>query len=254
MIEDSGYNQAWGIKPVLFHIGNLAISSYSFFVLIALVAAVIIYLYEANKAKESSEKSIYIFMAAVIGGVLGAKIPVWVMNFHQIIANWPNLDFIFSGRTIIGGLIGGTLSVILTRHYLKIKEKKGNIFVPSIGIAIFFGRIGCFLRGCCYGTACDLPWSVNMGDNIMRHPTQLYEAIFGLIVFVATIKLDKTKIKPGLLFQIFLISYFTFRFLIEFLRTDTKIFIGLTLAQVVAIIVILLNTFSLLKGARNERT
>lgn len=254
MIEDAGYNLNWGIKPVLFHIGDWPVSSYSFFVMVALLAAVLVYLYEASKAKEASENSFYIFMAAVFGGVLGAKIPVWVMNFHQIIANWPNLDFIFSGRTIIGGLIGGTLAVVLTRNHLKIKDKKGNLFVPSLGIAIFFGRIGCLLRGCCYGTATDLPWSVNMGDGIMRHPTQLYEAIFGLIVFIATIKLDKTRIKAGLLFQIFLITYFTFRFLMEFLRTDTKIFIGLTLAQVVAIIVITLNSISLIKGARYERT
>lgn len=252
MLEDLGYNLSWGVRPVLFNVGNYLVSSYSFFVIIALLAAVLVYYFEAKKVGELSENSFHIFVAALVGGVLGAKIPIWIMNWRLIVASFPDITPILSGRTIVGGLIGGTAAVVLVRYFLKIERKMGNIFVPAIGIAIFFGRIGCFLRGCCYGVATNLPWGVDFGDGIRRHPTQIYEALFGLLVFIFTIRLKKDKIKAGLLFQIFLISYFVFRFLIEFIREEPRIYLGLTLAQVVAMVVIVYNVIVILKGDKNE--
>lgn len=253
MLEDLGYSLSWGVRPVLFSIGQHPVSSYSFFVLVALLAAVLIYYLEARKIGELGDHSFNIFMAALLGGLLGAKIPIWIMNWRLIVASFPDITPLLSGRTIVGGLIGGTAAVILVRHFLKIEKKLGNIFVPAIGLAIFFGRIGCFLRGCCYGVATNLPWGVDFGDGIHRHPTQLYEALFGLLVFVFTIGLKKDKIKAGLLFQIFIVSYFIVRFLVEFLRQEPRIYFGLTLAQIVSIVVILYNLFILLKGGKNER-
>ena len=254
MLENLDYNLNWGVRPVLFWLGKFPIPSYTFFVLVALVAAILVYWHETAKARDLGEQSFGIFLAALIGGVLGAKIPIWVMNWRLIVSGWPNLDVISSGRTIVGGLIGGWLAVIITRYYLGIKDKKGNLFVPAIAIAIFFGRIGCFLRGCCYGIATKLPWGIDFGDGIRRHPTQIYEALFGLIIFLVTINLKKDKIKPGLLFQIFLISYFVFRFLIEFLRFEPRILLGLTLAQIVAVVVVAYNLIAIRKGVKNERT
>ncbi len=232
-------NPNWGIKPVLFELFDLPIFSYSFFVLLGLIIGIIVFYYNSKNKRSLNESTFYILLAAVIGGILGAKIPIWIINFKQILLDPTNLSLILSGRTIVGGIIGGTISVYLIKKILRIKERKGNLFAPSMAIGIAVGRIGCFLRGCCYGKSTDFFWGVNFGDNILRHPTQLYESIFCLILFFyLQFKIKKDK-DPGKLFQIFMISYFSFRFLIEFIRVEPIIFLGLTGFQWISLFVVI---------------
>lgn len=228
----------WGVKPVLFYLGNLPIPSYSFFMLLAILVGCIVYWLEAKKNKIANEDSFYILLAALIGGALGAKIPIILLYWNEIIASFPDLSILYSGRTIIGGLIGGVIGVMLIKKKLNLKERKGNIFAPAIAIGIAIGRIGCFLRGCCFGKASDLPWAVDFGDNILRHPTELYESLFmfGMFLFL---EWKKTKNpKPGSLLRILMISYFTFRFFLEFIRVEKIAFFGLTYFQLISLLVL----------------
>lgn len=218
----------WGVYPVLFRIGNINIESYSFFVALALIVGIIVFYIEARRQKSVSEKTFYILIAALIGGTVGSKLPVWIFNYKEIISAFPNIIPLLSGRTIVGGLIGGTIAVMLTKKYLHIEGKRGNVFAPAIALGIAIGRIGCFLRGCCYGIETSLPWGVNFGDGILRHPTQIYESLFALGMFIYLQKAKKKNPSPGSLFRILMISYFSFRFLIEFIRVEDKIFLGLS--------------------------
>jgi len=231
--------QDWGVYPVLFKISNFSMESYSFFVALAIIAGILVFYWEARKHKSANEKTFYVVIAALVGGALGSKIPVWVFHFREIIAALPDIGPILSGRTIVGGLIGGTLGVMLIKKYLHMNEKKGNLFAPAIALGIAIGRIGCFLRGCCYGIPTTLPWGVNFGDGILRHPTQIYESIFVLCLFVYLQKAKKKNPAPGQLFRFFMISYFIFRFLIEFIRVETKIFLGLSGFQWSALLVLI---------------
>lgn len=239
MIDAHIHHEDWGIKPVLFDVNGFDVESYPFFVLLGLTVGIAVYFLEARKKKTLSENTFFIFIAAIVGGAVGAKLPIWIINFNHIVAGFPDMNPLFSGRTIVGGMIGGTLSVVWIKKKLGIKEKKGNLFAPAIALGISIGRIGCFLRGCCYGVASNLPWAVDLGDGVLRHPTQLYESIFmfGLFVYFLSIK-NKITV-PGVMFKYFLNYYFVFRFLIEFIRVGNTVYFGLTGFQLASIAVLI---------------
>ena len=233
MIDFHYHPDGWGILPILFRIKNLEINSYSFFILLGLTAGLITYYLLAKNEKQLSEKSFYVLMAALVGGVLGAKIPMWIIYFPEIIKSFPDLNALISGRTITGGLIGGTLAVLFIKKKLKIKAKKGNLFAPGIALGVAIGRIGCFLRGCCYGIQTNFPWGVDFGDGILRHPTQIYESIFMFALFIYLLYKRKNA-KPGQLFFLLMNYYFVFRFAEEFIRENVR-FLGLTYFQYISI-------------------
>lgn len=227
----------WGIKPTLFQIGNIPVPAYSFFVGLAIIVGILIYWLEARKNRQASENTLYILLGSLIGGVIGAKIVI-ILAYWREFATTLDWSIILTGKSIVGGLIGGTLGVIITKKILKMKEKRGNLFAPAIALGIAIGRLGCFFRGCCYGTETTLPWGVNFGDGILRHPTQIYESLLMLGMFFY-LQYKKTKNPtPGSLFKILMINYFTFRFLIEFIRVEPIIFVGLTFFQIISLAVI----------------
>lgn len=228
----------WGVRPILFNFYGQPIESYPVIIFLALIVGLGLFFYNARKQKSLNENTLYIILTALIGGILGSKIPVWIVNYKLIIASFPNIAPLLSGRTIVGGLIGGTLAVMLLKYKLGIKSKKGNIFAGPVALGITIGRIGCFLRGCCYGTETSLPWGVDFGDGILRHPTQIYEAVFlfGLFIYLQS-RVQSEKV-AGRLFKILMVSYFTFRFFIEFIRVEEVIFSGLTGFQIASLLVI----------------
>ena len=119
-------------------------------------------------------------------------------------------------------------------------------------IGIFFGRIANFLNSELYGYETNLPWAVKFIkiDNLYRHPTQLYEAIFeGLILFLLLIYFrNKGLMKmPGLISGIFLVFYSIFRFIIEFFRVPDQqlgyVFLNLTMGQMISFIFLLIGIY-----------
>jgi prolipoprotein diacylglyceryltransferase len=231
----------WGIRPVLFTIGGYPVESYAFFVTLGLIAAVVVY-YANTRNRAVGRNGLYIAVAAVAGGIVGSKVPIWVVNIREIIANPGNLELLLSGRTIVGGLIGGALAVYATKRARHITARLGNYLVPSLCIGIFFGRIGCFLAGCCYGVATSAPWGVGFGDGIARNPTQLYEAVFVLGLFIYA-QVMRDRYEPGELFRRFMIVYFGWRFLIEFVRVNPIAAFGLTYYQIVSLAVVVFYVF-----------
>jgi len=237
---------AWGIRPVLFSAGRYVLTSYAFFVLLGLAVAIGLYFYN-TRGKRVGNNGLIIAVSALVGGILGAKIPIWIANLPRIIAD-PSAANVLSGRTIVGGLIGGALAVYLVKRRLGIRERLGNYLVPSLAAGIFFGRLGCFFTGCCYGTATRLPWGVDFGDHIVRHPTQLYEAIFALGLF-ALAQATLERWEPGRLFRLFMVVYFAWRFGIEFIRVNPAAGFGLTYYQIAAVGVVLLYVSRLYLGS-----
>lgn len=230
----------WGVKPILFYIGNFGVPAYSFFVLLGLIVGLGVYFFESRNEKSSNDNGIYIVFGSLLGGALGAKLLELIINYQFFLTNINNIGVFYSGRTIVGGLIGGTIGAILTKKFLGIKEKRGNLFAPAIALGIAIGRWGCFFVGCCYGKATSLPWGVDFGDGVFRHPTQIYESLFMLFMFLYLEKIkNREDIKPGQLFKILMVSYFTFRFLVEFIRVEPVAFWGLTVFQIISIGVII---------------
>lgn len=226
----------WGVRPVLFTLGSHPVQSYSFFVGFGLLVAVALY-YVNTRSRAVGSNGLYIALAAAVGGIVGSKLPIWVVSLPRIVADPGNLGLLLSGRTIVGGIIGGALAVFLTKRRLGITQRLGNYLVPSLTAGIFFGRIGCFFAGCCYGAATTLPWGVDFGDGIARNPTQLYEAAFVLVLFVwSQVMIDRYE--PGELFRRFMVVYFAWRFLSEFVRVNPVAVLGLTYYQITSIAVV----------------
>jgi phosphatidylglycerol---prolipoprotein diacylglyceryl transferase len=117
----------------------------------------------------------------VAGAALGSKILFWLEDPQLTLQNLHNPTFLIGGKTIVGALIGGLVTVELVKRYIKLRTSTGDLYAIPLALGVAVGRIGCFLTGLSdntYGTPTNLPWGVNFGDGIPRHPTQLYEIAF----------------------------------------------------------------------------
>lgn len=119
------------------------------------------------------------FIALATGGIGGA----WLLgSLNLYLSGQPGL-----GRSILGGLVGAIIGVELYKYRVNIQGSTGLIFAVPLVVAISIGRIGCFNAGLpdfTYGIPTGLPWGVNFGDNIPRHPVQLYESMSMLLLLV----------------------------------------------------------------------
>lgn len=222
---------SWGAGPVLFRLGRLDVPSYGMFMAAALIVGLLLYAVEARRNRAISGNTFYILLAAVFGGALGAKIPIAVVYWREIFLQPRGWEIILTGRSIMGGLVGGALAIFVVKRMLGMKERRGNLFAPGIAAGMAIGRAGCFLRGCCYGTATALPWGVDLGDGVLRHPTQLYESVFMLSMYAVISALRNRAKHPAALFWMLMISYSAFRFAVEFIRVEETWFLGLSLFQ-----------------------
>ncbi len=140
----------------------------------------------------------------------------------------------------MGGLFGGLIGVEVSKRIINEKQSSGDLFTFPIIIGIMIGRIGCFLSGVnefTYGKETSFVAGMDLGDGVLRHPTTLYELVFLMLLFIFLKKIDfYTKKENGLLFQIFMISYFGFRFFIEFLKPNIFHVLGLSSIQWLCII------------------
>ncbi|HAN20974.1 MAG: hypothetical protein A2Y15_03175 [Clostridiales bacterium GWF2_36_10] len=232
MLDEHISHDNFGIMPYI-NVYDLKIPTYSIFMVLALIAAFICYKLTAEKidrGKNSFRSLIIIY--ALLGGAIGAKLPILIYNYKILFSYPENINLLISGKTIVGGLIGGFLAVFLVKRRFKIELKTGNDIAAPAAFGMAIGRLGCFFGGCCYGIESPQFLGVDFGDGIYRYPTQIYELIFDLGLFVLFLYLKRTKeLRPGVLFKYLLNAYFIFRFLIEFVR-DTETILGISYYQI----------------------
>lgn len=175
----------------------------------------------APAAFHTGDEGVVIAAGAIIGAALGAKLSYWLDDPLTAFADFPNWRHLIEGKSIIGALLGGVLGVETAKRIAHLTDSSGDAFVLPLTVGMCIGRVGCFLAGLpdhTYGTPTSLPWGVDFGDGISRHPTQIYEIVFLLAQFVA-IHLRRTHfVRPGDRFRAFMIGYLTFRLLVEFIK------------------------------------
>lgn len=136
-------------------------------------------------------------------------------------------------------MLGGLIGVELTKKQLSVTVSSGDMMVYPLILAMVVGRTGCFLAGLedgTFGIASSLPWAINFGDGIRRHPTNLYEIIFWLMLWLALKLIEqKHRFANGARFKIFMASYLVFRLLVEFIKPDYFFSFGLSVIQLVCI-------------------
>lgn len=167
-------------------------------------------------------------IGAFCGGMIGAKLPFLFMDLDRLAGGAAWLD---NGKSIVFGLVGGYFGVELAKRAAGVRVKTGDGFAVPVAAAVAVGRLACFAAGCCYGRATSLPWGVNFGDGVRRHPTQFYEAAFHLLAAVALGVLRSRGRCRGHLIKLYFIAYFAYRFLSEFIRPEPAWRLGLTAYQ-----------------------
>ena len=233
--------------PVAFEIFSLEIRWYSLSYIIGLVFG---WYFAKNKLiTDSAQREYfddyitYLIISIILGGRLGYVIiydPIYfISNPDEIIKIWQG------GMSFHGALIG----IIIGTH-LFCKNKNQNIFsyldVVAVcsPIGIFLGRISNFINSELYGIETNVPWSVKFVkiDDLNRHPSQIYEAIFeGVVLFIILSMLfSRLRNTPGIISGYFLILYSFFRFVIEFFREPDQqlgyLFFNLSMGQIISCI------------------
>ncbi|AKG21550.1 prolipoprotein diacylglyceryl transferase [Calothrix sp. 336/3] len=226
--------------PVYFWLGSLRIHPHFLFEAIAYLTGLILVLYNANQAKISSSQLAIVSVTGLIGAFIGAKVLSWWQYLPLLLPNpQAMILLLFSGKTIVGAVIGAAICIELVHKTFYPQDNISDILVYPAIISTAIGRIGCFLTGLSdrtYGIITNLPWGIDFGDGVSRHPTQIYEIIFLLILLIFLHNHRHYQYKSGDLFKFYLVSYLSFRFLVEFVKPDYPIFLGLSAIQIACLI------------------
>jgi phosphatidylglycerol:prolipoprotein diacylglycerol transferase len=244
--------------PLLFRLGGLTVYAYGFFLALGFIFGLVLAISKAQKEGLPFERIIDLFFLTVFSAILGSRALFVVINFDLYRENPLDMFKLWEGGLVFyGGLVLAAAVAIL---YLKIRRlpiwKLADLFSPPISLGLFFGRIGCFFAGCCYGKETSLPWGVIFTDrnslaplNVFLHPTQLYDAASGLGIFFFLIWWERRKSFNGQVFWLFLLLYSCSRFFIEILRGDPRGFMFnglLSTSQGLGIFLAALSLFMLL--------
>ncbi len=176
-------------------------------------------------------ESTLLAFGAFFGAVIGAKATILFVDPR---ASWRVADLLDGGKTILGGILGGYFGVELVKWARGITVKTGDAYAVAVAASIAIGRLGCYVAGCCYGTPTRLPWGVDFGDGIARHPTQLYEAAFHGTMAVVLYRLGRAGRLRFQLMKLYILSYLLYRFATEYIRPEPRLWGALTGYQVLA--------------------
>ena len=230
--------------PVLFRIGSFEITSFGAMVALGALAGLWVFRRELARARlpdTALDAAVY----GLVGGLLGAKL-LYVFE-HLDEGAFFALLFDRGGMSWFGGFVGGLLA-----GYATIRAKGWPVLAvlaaatPALAIGQMLGRIGCFLVGDDYGAPTSLPWGVAFPRGLPPttarvHPTQLYEAIF--LVFLAWLLIHwrRRGTSDSAVLGRYLVIAGTFRFLLEFVRVNTRVAGPFTVAHFFALSVVLLG-------------
>ncbi|HET6249777.1 MAG TPA: prolipoprotein diacylglyceryl transferase family protein [Tepidisphaeraceae bacterium] len=243
--------------PHYFHIFGHQIHPHLLMELIAYTGGFQIYLRFRKRWPRAAigvEENLWIIVGAIFGAVFGSKILAWVESAPDY---WPHRydpAIILGGKTIVGGLLGGWAGVEIAKRILRVRHSTGDAFVFPLIFGMAVGRIGCFLTGVAdhtHGNPSRLPWAVNEGDGIPRHPTQLYDIVFlCILATVLAIWMRKPR-RNGLLFRLFLLGYMLWRFGVEFIKPRYTYF-GLSAIQMACALGAIVLLFLLARPTSQE--
>jgi prolipoprotein diacylglyceryltransferase len=222
--------------PVYLHVGPYRIHPHLIFETLAYTLAFRFYLALRLRRGDliDSGNRWWVIAAAAMGAVSGSKVLYWLEDPGLTLQHLHNPAFLLGGKTIVGALVGGLAAVELMKKQLKITRRTGDLFALPLCIGIAIGRIGCFLTGAedhTAGVATVLPWGVNFGDGIPRHPAQLYELAFALALGTLLWRRMQQPYAEGDIFKMFMVAYFAFRLGGDFLKPEVHIFAGMSSLQ-----------------------
>jgi prolipoprotein diacylglyceryltransferase len=236
------------IFPYFIPIAGRSIHPHTFFESLGYVAAFALFFLLRYRSGDAVTNPLRwaTLAAAFAGGALGSKILYWLEDPQLTLQHLHDPAYLVGGKTIVGALVGGLFAVEAMKRYIGLHQSTGDLLAIPIATGLAIGRIGCFLTGLSdntYGTPTSLPWGIDFGDGVRRHPTQLYEIAFLLILIAILLRIQRSiqtpmannqrlkTIRPGDTFKAFMIGYLAFRFFCDFIKPYPALAFGLGAIQ-----------------------
>lgn len=218
--------------PVQFELNGQLYHYHYLFETLSFLIGIRVYYFLRKKIKDpiSEEHRLWILLGAMVGALIGSRLIAVLENPSQI----SHLTFsaLYMNKTIVGGLIGGLFGVEVAKKIIGVRIASGDLYVIPIIVALFIGRIGCFLMGIeepTFGIPTKFFMGMDLGDGLFRHPVALYEMIYLLLVLLLFILLKQVQLINGDRFKLFMVLYFLYRFLVEFIKPYHPIFFNLSI-------------------------
>jgi phosphatidylglycerol---prolipoprotein diacylglyceryl transferase len=241
------------MHPVLIRLGSFSIYTYGFLIAVGFVLGILLARKEAEKVGIEPDLIMDLSFYIIISAIIGSRL-FYVMTMPETFFKNPLEIF----KIWNGGLVfyGGFILALITALIVIVKRKAPlwkttDIFAPSIAIGQFFGRLGCFSAGCCYGKICDLPWAVKFHNpeslapiGIALHPSQLYHALGNLLIFLILWGMKSKKKFHGQVFWTYVALDGGVRCFLEIFRGDFRgqIFLNVfSLSQVIGSLMVLMG-------------
>ena len=182
------------------------------------------------------DRLLIVYVAALVGAFLGAKLAYLAAEGWRDIGQ-PDLWLrLATGKSILGALLGGYASVELAKRWVGYRSVTGDWFAMIAPLGIILGRVGCWLHGCCLGSACEPAWfTVRDAKGLERWPAVPVEILFNAVMLISFAVLRRRGYLAGQHFHVYLIAYGLFRFAHEFLRDTPRVVAGLSGYQFIAL-------------------
>ncbi len=230
--------------PILFNIAKIKIHSWGVLVAFGIFISTLLAARYIKKKGKDSEIPYGITIYAILGGVLGSRLLYILLHFGYYLKKPLEIFMIYNGGvSSYGGIFGALLAIYLYLRFKKVDFLEYmDLMAPYMILGFGIGRIGCFLNWDDYGIASNLPWAVKVGNDVARHPTQLYHSLADFLIFFILLKFRKNEKPKGYMFYLLLFLYFVFRFIVEIFRENNVLLKSLSLSfcAIVAIVAFIL--------------
>jgi phosphatidylglycerol:prolipoprotein diacylglycerol transferase len=214
----------------LLTIGPFTVYGYGLMIAIGIIAAYVLASCRGKRDGMSKDRVLSLLIWCIVGGFFSAKLLYWITQFDEILKNPAFLlQTLGDGFVVFGGILGGILSGYLYCRSQKLEFLRYfDLMMPSVALAQGFGRIGCFLAGCCYGKetssvlAVTFTRSAFAPNHVALIPTQIYSSLLDFANAGILLYLSRRLKKPGQIAACYMIFYSVGRFFLEFLRGDLE--------------------------------
>jgi phosphatidylglycerol---prolipoprotein diacylglyceryl transferase len=199
------------VHPEILHWGVFRITSYGVMLAVAFLVGTWLALGEARRLRLDEDRLVNLILVVLVAGVLGARALYVLEHIEEFRGSYLSVLSLWQGGlTLYGGIVAGIAVGVLAAPLLKLPRwTTADALAPSIALGTAFGRVGCFLNGCCYGRPTGAPWGVVFPPDsfaalaygrVPLHPSQLYFSAAGLAVFLLGWGLRRRPHVPGTLF------------------------------------------------------
>ena len=251
------------MEPIAFQLGKLTIRWYGLMAACGFIAAILLMEFNRKFAKLTKDQSSTLLLQSLVLGIIGARI-FYCVQFHRYYADdWFKVFRIDQGGLVFyGGFILAFIGVVIYTLKNKLDTVRVlDVFAPAMAAAHGFGRIGCFLNGCCFGRDTNAWWGIRppvgslleyKAGSDPLHPVQLLEAGENFLLCALYCYLLRKYPKRGLVMSLYLLIYGVLRFFNEMLRGDNELYFHLTPAQWIGILLTVGGTASLVYFLRKK--